>query len=177
MPKILFDNLDVLIIDELGKDMSGDGIDPNITGRYTSEYVNSVSKANRIVVLNLSKKTDGNANGIGAADVTTLKVLNETDFTKGYINCITAAIPSTVRLPMVLPNDYLAIKAAIKTSNNLDYSGKYSRIVRIQNTLKLDKIFISEAILKEAKNNSNVNILDGPIDFEFSENGNIITEY
>jgi len=176
MPKILFDNLDVLIIDELGKDISGDGMDPNITGRYASEYVKSSPKTNRIVVLNLSKKTEGNANGIGMADVTTLKVLEETDFTKGYINCITAAIPNTVRLPMVLPNDYLAIKAAIKTSNNLDYSGKYSRIVRIKNTLKLDKMFISESLLNDAKNNPLINILSGPEDFEFDENGNIITK-
>ena len=107
MPQILLNNPDILIVDELGKDISGDGMDPNITGRFASDYVKSDFKVNRIVVLGLTKATDGNANGIGVADITTSRVLKDTDFTKGYINSITAAIPSTVRLPMVMPNDYV----------------------------------------------------------------------
>jgi hypothetical protein len=175
MPKILIDNLDVLIVDELGKDISGDGMDPNITGRFASEYVKGELKVNRIVVLRLTDKSAGNANGIGMADVTTLRVLNQTDFTKGYINSITAAITNTVRLPMVMPNDYLAIKTAIKTSNNLDYSGENCRIVRIKNTLKLENIYISEALLVEVKNNPQLEVVEGPLDFKFDEAGQLLT--
>ncbi|MGH2330832.1 DUF362 domain-containing protein [Thermoanaerobacter mathranii] len=175
MPKILIDNLDVLIVDELGKDISGDGMDPNITGRFASEYVKGELKVNRIVVLRLTDKTEGNANGIGMADVTTLRVLNQTDFTKGYINSITAAITNTVRFPIVMPNDYLAIKAAIKTSNNLDYSGENCRIVRIKNTLKLENIYISEALLVEVKNNPQLEVVEGPLDFKFDEAGQLLT--
>lgn len=171
MSKILLNNLDVLVIDELGKDISGDGMDPNITGRFASDYVNSNFKVDRIVVLRLSRGTEGNANGIGMADVTTLKVLNNTDFTKGYINSITAAIPRTVRLPMVMPDDRSAIKAAIKTANNLDYNGEHSRIVRIQNTLHLEYIYVSDALIEDVRKNPQLEIIEGPFDFIFDEDG------
>ncbi|SCL89614.1 lactate racemase domain-containing protein [Sporanaerobacter sp. PP17-6a] len=175
MPQILLNNLDILIVDELGKDISGDGMDPNITGRFASDYVKSDFKVNRIVVLGLTKATDGNANGIGVADITTSRVLKDTDFTKGYINSITAAIPSTVRLPMVMPNDYEAIKTAIKTANNLDYDGRKSRIVRIKNTLSLKNIYVSESLIEDVKKNSKLEIISGPFDFEFDKENNLIT--
>lgn len=175
MPQILLNNLDILIVDELGKDISGDGMDPNITGRFASDYVKNDFKVNRIVVLGLTKATDGNANGIGVADITTSRVLKDTDFTKGYINSITAAIPSTVRLPMVMPNDYEAIKTAIKTANNLDYDGRKSRIVRIKNTLSLKNIYVSESLIEDVKKNSKLEIISGPFDFEFDKENNLIT--
>lgn len=175
MPQILLNNPDILIVDELGKDISGDGMDPNITGRFASDYVKSDFKVNRIVVLGLTKATDGNANGIGVADITTSRVLKDTDFTKGYINSITAAIPSTVRLPMVMPNDYEAIKTAIKTANNLDYDGRKSRIVRIKNTLSLKNIYVSESLIEDVKKNSKLEIISGPFDFEFDKENNLIT--
>lgn len=175
MPQILLNNLDILVVDELGKDISGDGMDPNITGRFASDYVKSDFKVNRIVVLGLTRATDGNANGIGVADITTSRVLKDTDFTKGYINSITAAIPSTVRLPMVMPNDYEAIKTAIKTANNLDYDGRKSRIVRIKNTLSLKNIYVSESLIEDVKKNSNLEIISGPFDFEFDKENNLIT--
>lgn len=175
MPQVLLNNLDILIVDELGKDISGDGMDPNITGRFASDCVKSDFKVNRIVVLGLTKATDGNANGIGVADITTSRVLKDMDFTKGYINSITAAIPSTVRLPMVMPNDYEAIKTAIKTANNLDYDGRKSRIVRIKNTLSLKNIYVSEPLIEEVKKNSNLEIISGPFDFEFDKENNLIT--
>lgn len=175
MPRLPVDNIDVLIVDEIGKDISGDGMDPNITGRFASEFVKGDKSVNRIVVLRLTEKTEGNANGIGVADVTTLKVLEESDLTKGYINSITAAIPPTVRIPMVMPNDYYAIKAAIKTANNLDYSGEKTRIVRIKNTLQLEYLYLSESLLYEINDNKLVDIVEGPLSFEFDEKGNLLT--
>lgn len=175
MPKILLNNLDVLIVDELGKDISGDGMDPNITGRFASPYVKSDLEINRIVVLRLTEKTEGNANGLGMADITTLNVLENTDFTKGYINSITAAIPPTVRFPMVMPDDRSAIKAAIKTANNLDYTGKATRIIRIKNTLELENIYVSEALLEDVKNHPKMEIVEGPLSFEFDSEGQLLT--
>ncbi|SHM25287.1 protein of unknown function [Caldanaerovirga acetigignens] len=175
MPRLPVDNIDVLIVDEIGKDISGDGMDPNITGRFASEFVKGDKNVNRIVVLRLTERTKGNANGIGVADVTTLKVLGESDLTKGYINSITAAIPPTVRIPMVMPNDYYAIKAAIKTANNLDYSGEKTRIVRIKNTLQLEYLYISKALISEIRDNSDIEIVEGPITFKFDINGNLLT--
>jgi len=175
MPKILLNDLDVLVVDELGKNISGDGMDPNITGRFASKYAKGDLKVNRIVVLRLTEHTEGNANGIGMADFTTLKVLEDTDFTKGYINSITAAIPPTVRLPMVMPDDCTAIKAAIKTANNLDYTGEHSRIVRIKNTLQLEDIYVSKALLPEVNNHPKLEILEGPLFFKFDNAGNCLT--
>jgi hypothetical protein len=175
MPKILLNDLDVLVVDELGKNISGDGMDPNVTGRFASKYAKGDLKVDRIVVLRLTEHTDGNANGIGMADITTLKVLEKTDFTKGYINSITAAIPPTVRLPMVMPNDCCAIKAAIKTANNLDYTGEHSRIVRIKNTMQLENIYVSEALLQEVKNHPKLEVLAGPFFWEFDKMGQCLT--
>lgn len=175
MPKIFLNNLDILIIDEIGKDISGDGMDPNVTGRFASDCVKGDLKANRIVTLRLTDKTEGNANGIGTADITTTDLLEQTDLTKGYINSITAAIPKTVRLPLIMPNDRSAIKCAIKTANNSDFDGKNTRIVRIKNTLSLDYIYISEGLLKDAEKVSEISIVDGPNNFEFDENDRLLT--
>jgi len=175
MPKILLDNLDVLIVDEIGKDMSGDGMDPNVTGRFASEYVKGDLNVNRIVTLRLTERTEGNANGIGMADVIPKAMLDQIDFTKGYINAITAAIMNTVKLPMVMANDDAAIRCAIKTANNLDFTGEKSRIVRIKNTLSLEYIYVSESLLEEVKAIPNLSVEEGPIEFEFDENGQLLT--
>jgi len=175
MPKILLNDLDVLIVDEIGKDVSGDGMDPNVTGRFASDYVKGDLMVNRLVVLRLTEKTEGNANGIGTADIIPSTLLEQIDFTKGYINSITAAIPKTVKLPMVMPNDLSAIKCAIKTANNLDFSGEKSRIVRIKNTLSLDYIYVSESLMEEVKATPNLSITEGPFDFEFDEDGQLLT--
>jgi len=127
------------------------------------------------VVLRLTEKTEGNANGIGTADIIPSPLLEQIDFTKGYINSITAAIPKTVKLPMVMPNDLSAIKCAIKTANNLDFSGEKSRIVRIKNTLSLDYIYVSESLMEEVKATPNLSITEGPFDFEFDEDGQLLT--
>ena len=175
MPKILLDNLDVLIVDEIGKDMSGDGMDPNVTGRFASEYVKGDLNVNRIVTLRLTERTEGNANGIGMADVIPKAMLDQIDFTKGYINAITAAIMNTVKLPMVMPSDDAAIRCAIKTAHNLDFTGEKSRIVRIKNTLSLEYIYVSESLLEEVKAIPNLSVEEGPIEFEFDENGQLLT--
>lgn len=172
MPKILFNPLDILIVDELGKDISGDGMDPNVTGRFSTKYAQGELEVERIVVLRLTEKTEGNANGIGAADITTMRVYEEFNMAKTYINAITAAFPPTVRIPMVMPNDEYAIKCAAKTSYCLNY--EQLRIVRIKNTLHVKEIYISEALLPEALNNPQIVILSEPEPLKFDEMGNLI---
>ncbi|ADQ06241.1 conserved hypothetical protein [Caldicellulosiruptor hydrothermalis 108] len=172
MPKILFNPLDILIVDELGKDISGDGMDPNVTGRFSTRYAKGDLEVERIVVLRLTEKTEGNANGIGAADITTLKVFENMNMAKTYINAITAAFPPTVRIPMVMPNDEYAIKCAAKTSYCLDY--EKLRIVRIKNTLQVGEIYISESLLPEARKNPQIEILSEPEPLKFDEEGNLI---
>lgn len=160
MPKIMFNPMDVLIVDEIGKDISGDGMDPNITGRYATPYASGGPDVARIVVLGLTEKTHGNANGIGLADVTTRRVYDETTPEYGYANALTSTVVGVVKMPMVLETEKQAVKAAIKTCNAFDL--EKARIVRIHNTLHLEEIYISESLLEEAKSNPNIEILSEP---------------
>ncbi|MGG3914978.1 lactate racemase domain-containing protein [Rossellomorea vietnamensis] len=157
MPSILFDSFDVLIVDELGKEISGDGMDPNITGRFATPYANGGPDVKRTVVLSLTRKTHGNANGIGLADMTTKQVMDEIDFEKGYANALTSTVIEVVKLPMVLDTKELAVKAAIKTCNAFDLNK--ARVVRIKNTLEIGEIWISESMIEEASRKSNLEII------------------
>jgi antitoxin (DNA-binding transcriptional repressor) of toxin-antitoxin stability system len=157
MPKIYFDSIDVLIVDEIGKDISGDGMDPNITGRFATPYATGGPDVTRIVVLGLTEKTHGNANGIGMADMTTKSVMNEIAWEKGYANALTSTVTSVVKLPMVLETPELAVKAAIKTCNAFDL--KTAKIVRIKNTLELKEIWISESLVEQVKEREEIDIL------------------
>lgn len=168
MPKIMFDPIDVLVVDEIGKDISGDGMDPNITGRYATPYASGGPKVTRIAVLGLTKKTHGNANGIGMADMSTKKVMDEMMLEKGYANALTSTVTDVIKLPMILENEELAVKAAIKTCNAFDLSK--ARVVRIKNTLEIQEIWISESMLKEAEQNENIEILSETFEMNFSAN-------
>ncbi|MDQ0247548.1 hypothetical protein J2S09_005197 [Bacillus fengqiuensis] len=160
MPKIYLDSIDVLIVDEIGKDISGDGMDPNITGRFATPYASGGPDVTRIVVLGLTEKTHGNANGIGMADMTTKSVMNEIAWEKGYANALTSTVTSVVKLPMILETPELAVKAAIKTCNAFDL--KNTKIVRIKNTLELGEIWISESLVEKVKEREEIDILSDP---------------
>ncbi|WP_342601738.1 lactate racemase domain-containing protein [Peribacillus sp. FSL E2-0159] len=160
MPKIHFDSMDVLIVNELGKDISGDGMDPNITGNFATPYATGGPDVKRTVVLGLTEKTHGNANGIGMADMTTKAVMNEIEWEKGYANALTSTVTDVVKLPMFLDTQELAVKAAIKTCNAFDLNK--ARVVRIKNTLDIGEIWISESMMEEALKNKNIEILSEP---------------
>ncbi|WP_330501090.1 lactate racemase domain-containing protein [Peribacillus frigoritolerans] len=162
MPKIHFDSMDVLIVNELGKDISGDGMDPNITGNFATPYATGGPEVKRTVVLGLTEKTHGNANGIGMADMTTKAVMNEIKWEKGYANALTSTVTDVVKLPMFLDTQELAVKAAIKTCNAFDLNKV--RIVRIKNTLEIGEIWISESMMEEALKNEDIEILSDPED-------------
>lgn len=150
VPRIPFKNIEVLIVCEMGKDISGDGIDPNITGRYSSSLTPDYSqtpKISRIVVLDLTRKSHGSAVGIGYADVITDRLEKKIDRIITYTNAITAHAPGAAKIPVVMPNDKLAIVVALKTCGNLDLYN--TRICIIKNTLLLGKMFITKAMEKE----------------------------
>jgi uncharacterized protein (DUF362 family) len=166
MAKIKFNEIDVLVVEEIGKDISGDGMDPNITGRFATPYASGGPEITRIAVLGLTEKTHGNANGIGMADMTTKKVMDDIIWEKGYANALTSTVISVVKLPMILDNEELAVKAAIKTCNAFDLN--QVRLVRIKNTLELRDIWISESLLNEAETMEDVEILSEPEVMELS---------
>ncbi|MEW5814891.1 MAG: lactate racemase domain-containing protein [Spirochaetota bacterium] len=170
-PKLFFDNLDVLIIDEIGKDISGTGFDTNVVGRYHTPYASGGPNITRIAVLDITNKSHGNANGLGIADFTTRRAYGKFVFDQTYPNSLTTTVPLSVKIPMVLKNDRHAIQAAVKTCNLLDKTRV--RMVRIKNTLRLNEIEVSENLIDEVKKNSHLDILAGPYDLRFDAQGNL----
>ena len=170
MARILFNQIDVLLIDQIGKNISGDGMDPNITGRYPTPYATGGPSVNKIAVLDLTEQTHGNANGMGTADFTTRRLVDKTDFKATYANGLTSTVMVPTHTPTVLDNDYDVVRAAVKTSNALDL--RKVRIVHILDTLHLGEIEISEAMLEEAQINPNIMILGKPTDMVFDSKGN-----
>lgn len=171
MPRIEFSPIDVLIIDEIGKDISGDGMDPNITGRYPTPYPTGGPEVSKMVVLDLTN-AGGNANGVGTADFTTRRLVEKTDFKAMYANGITSTVVRPNAIPTTLDCDLDAIRAAVKTSNALDL--EKVRMVRIKNTLQLGEILISEAMLPEALTFANVTVCSEPFELEFDQQGDLV---
>ncbi|QEK12910.1 DUF2088 domain-containing protein [Crassaminicella thermophila] len=172
MSKIHFDKFDVLVIDEIGKDISGTGMDTNIIGRYHTPYATGGPQITKMVVLDLTEKTHGNANGIGIVDFTTRRVFNKMSLEQTYPNSITSTVQESIKIPMILNNDKLAIAAAIKTCNIKDQTKV--RLIRIKNTKYLDEIYISESLLKEASYNENIHVIGELETFHFDKNGNLL---
>jgi len=171
MPKILFDPIDVLVIDYIGKNISGDGMDPNITGRYPTPYAHGGPDVTKMVVLDLTPETKGNANGVGTADFTTRRLVDKTDWTATYANGLTSTVCAPTKMATVMENDLYAIKAAVKTCNILDY--RKCRLVRIKDTLHLGEIEISVNLLEEARRHPDIEILTEPYEWQFDSEGNL----
>jgi hypothetical protein len=171
LPKLLFEQLDVLVIDYIGKNISGDGMDPNITGRYPTPYAHGGPDVSKMVVLDLTEESKGNANGVGAADYTTQKLIDKMDKPGTFINGLTSTVCAPTKISTYLDNDLYAIKAGVKTCNILDYTK--CRLVRIKDTLHLGEIEISVNLLEEARNHPDIEILSEPYDFQFDSEGNL----
>lgn len=169
LPQILFNDIDVLVIDYIGKNISGDGADPNITGRYPTPYAHGGPEVNKMVVLDLTPESKGNANGVGTADFTTSRLVSKTDWPSTYANGLTSTVCAPTKQATTLANDCDAIKAAIKTCNILDYTT--CKLIRIRDTLHLGVIEISEALLEEAQKKPRIEILEGPYEWTFDEEG------
>lgn len=170
-PKIPFDSLDILIVDEIGKNISGTGVDNNVVGRYHTPYASGGPNITRISCLDITEESDGNGNGIGLLDFTTMRAFKKFSFEKTYPNCLTATVPATIKIPMVLKNDRQAIQAAIKTCNIFDKNNV--RLVRIKNTSHLSELEVSENLLQEVRDNEHLKIESEPYEFPFNDDGDL----
>jgi hypothetical protein len=171
MPSILLSPFDVLIVDEIGKNISGNGMDPNITGCFAGPYASGGADKQKCVVLDITEQSHGNGLGLGLADYTVARAFEKFSFEMTYPNVITNTTTSTGKLPLVLANDLLAIRAAIKTCNMIDTLNP--EIVRIKNTLSMEYIYISQALYGRAASNHVIEVLEGPLNFVFDSDGNI----
>ncbi len=170
-PHLLFENIGVLIVDYMGKNISGLGMDPHVTGSFASPYAKGPERPDKVVVLDLTHETHGNANGVGVADVTTRRLMQKFDPEATYPNALTATLMGAVRMPMVMDNQRLAIQAAVKTASGFDK--ERIRIVRIQDTLNIGEISISESMLEEAIAHPDVEILSQPEPMAFNAGGDL----
>jgi len=149
LPRVPFDPLDVLVVDEMGKNISGTGMDTNVIGvggRIAGKITMGNPFVSAVVVLGLTPETHGNANGIGMADLTTRRLVDAIDYKSTYTNVLTTRLWSAGKLPLVFDTDREAIEMAVGDAplNEL-------RLVRIKDTLHLEELEISEALLLEVK--------------------------
>ena len=153
MPKLYFNHIDVLIIEQIGKDITGAGMDPNIIGRTdlgVSANYNGPT-ITRIIILGLSEGSHHNATGMGNADFITRSLFNDIDFLSTYANCIASGGPISGKIPIVLEDENEAILAAIVTCPKIDVNN--AKIVRIKDTLHLVSIEVSENLLPYCRTN------------------------
>ncbi len=173
---IPFHALDVLIVDELGKTVSGGGMDPNIIGKWRNSDAPHIPDFKRIVVLSLTKASLGNGLGIGMADFTTARFAEAYDPAVTYMNLLTAQEPGgNTRegpLPLALSSDREAIEVALYSA----LAGPEPRLCRIKNTARLDELWASEGLYQEVKLNPKLDILGEAAQLPFDENGNLALE-
>jgi hypothetical protein len=127
--------------------------------------------AQMVVVLDLTKESHGNASGLGMADFSTNRVFGKLDFEQTYINAFISKDIGSVKLPVIQPNDGLAIQAAINSCNCVNYNNP--KIIRIKNTAKISEIYISEALLEEARANAQIEVLTEPEEMRFDKDRNL----
>ncbi|HKV44757.1 MAG TPA: lactate racemase domain-containing protein [bacterium] len=171
MPSLPVRDIDVLIVQEIGKNISGDGMDPNITGRYLS-HVTGGPTIRRIVVLDLTEETHGNATGIGMADLTVRRVVDKIDLESTYTNGITAAITEGSRLPVIMVSDRDAIWTALLTTQRPTPPGT-ERIVYIRSTLALGEVAVSTALVSHLA--AHAKVASPPLALGFSDDGTLVS--
>lgn len=175
LPRLFFEDLDVLVVDRIGKNISGPGMDPNITHTYLPgapiPQALRDKRARRVAVLDLTEETHGAAMGIGMADVTTRRLLEKMDPESTYPNCLTSGVTASGKLPMAFDSHRLAIQAAVRTLSAVDGTGM--RMVRIRDTLHLGEIWISAALLPQAREHPDVELLAPPAPMAFDDRGNL----
>ena len=170
-PRIPFEKVDILIVDEMGKNISGTGMDPNITGR-SSPLGTFHPFVDRLAVLDLTKESDGSAYGVGNADVITKRLFEKIIAENTYPNGITNRDGKPMMIPPVMPNDKTAIKFALGTLTGEMLEEK-PKTVWIHNTLQMEQFYISESLLEAAMKNMQIMVDPKPCKVVFDKEGNV----
>ena len=177
LPRIPFREIDVLVVDEIGKEISGAGMDTNVTGRFwlPDEHDPLAPEIMRIVVLDLSEDTHGNAIGMGLADISTQRLVSKIDYPSTFVNTLTGGHPLVGKTPVFLPSDRDAVAAALHVCGPIDHAK--AKVVRIRNTQELGRIRISETLYEMAKADpelqKKLEIVGEPREMQFDVLGNL----
>ncbi|MYA69808.1 DUF2088 domain-containing protein [Candidatus Poribacteria bacterium] len=174
MGQLPFDELDLLIVDWTGKNISGTGMDTNVIGRMMQNFEPEPAKPAilRIFVRDLTEESDGNATGIGLADFTTTRLVDKIDRHSTYMNGITALGPQKSKIPFYYDTDREAIEVALDTIGLTEPED--ARVIRIESTLRLTELDISDVLLEDAKLHSRLEVIGETQPFEFDTVGNLL---
>lgn len=177
LPTLPLDEIDLLIIDEMGKDISGEGIDPNVVGRDVCAYGarRPLPRITRIFVRDLTEGSEGSALGIGQADFTVKRLTDKIDFQVTAVNCITACCPESGMVPLTFDTDRDAVAAALLTLRPFETGDV--RIVHIKNTLELNWIAVSEGCVPDLEGREDLEITPEERHLEFDGDGNLLSPF
>ena len=173
MPVLPISDIDILYVDALGKNYSGTGMDTNVIGRFRILGVDEPERPNvkYLIVGDVSEESHGNALGVGLADLTTERLVGQIDRNAMNANVVTSTFLERAKVPMVLQNDREALQTAIRC--NWGVPPEETRFVRIPNTLHLEHLYVSENLVEEALSNSDAEVVSGPDELRFDDEGSI----
>jgi len=171
--RLLFDNIDILVVDEMGKNISGAGMDTNVIGRFYNFVAKESAKPRikRIYVRDLTPDSLGNACGIGLADFVHRVVVEKIDFHVTNTNCVTAVNPEKARIPITCKSDREALDHCFATIGLT--APEHARLIRIRNTLHLNEVDISESLFREISGRPNIEYVAGPAPLEIDASGKL----
>ena len=175
MPRLPFDQIDLLIVDYFGKDISGAGMDSNVVGRKFHEHhaaEKEYPKVTRILVRELTPQTHGNASGVGCAEYVHQRVVDHMNVEATVINCMTGNAPSGAQIPIAFPTDEVCINKALETVGFV--SPENARVVRILNTVHVEEVLVSEVYEKEVAAREDLDVVSPPLEMEFDGNGDLL---
>lgn len=173
-PRLPFESVDLLIIDEMGKDISGSGFDTKVVGRILMPLIAKEPespKVKRILVCDLTEKTAGNADGVGIADFVTRRLVDKIDFQALYVNALTGGEPEHAKIPLTMETDREAIEAAIDSVGLIALDSL--KIIRIKNTLELNEVEVSVTYKDQISDGRDLEIISGPHPMHFNAEGNL----
>jgi hypothetical protein len=175
MAGIPFDDLDVAVIDEMGKNISGAGMDTNVIGRMMIRGSQEFDRPNiaNIAVLDVTESSHGNAIGVGLADFIPFRILEKVNLRSAYVNAMTSGLggPQRGQIPMALPTDRDAVAAALLTCGRADLEN--ARVIRVRSTLDLERLLVSESLRERVEADDRLSVTGGPVPLTFDEDGGI----
>ncbi|MGD8291371.1 MAG: lactate racemase domain-containing protein [Desulfobacterales bacterium] len=176
-PRIPVNPIDLLIVDQMGKEISGTGMDQNVIGRSVIPYhrPSARNKIQRIFVRDLTADSEGNATAIGNADFTTKRLVKKIDHQATYMNAVTSSCPEAVRIPPYYDSDREAIDTALKTIGPVEPQN--AAIVHILDTLRLEEMDVSEVMLPDVEKIRNLSVVGSPRLLKFDPKGNLISKF